>query len=84
MYCILLTLCIYDSHFAIPDGFAKSQTSIVLQEYFQNDSVISKQQMPTLKILVPSKVDCRFNNFFRKLMKTKNILKILIILFDSK
>jgi hypothetical protein len=35
-------------HFAISNGFAKSHTSIVLQEYFQNDSVIIKQQMPTL------------------------------------
>jgi hypothetical protein len=48
MYCILLTPCIDNSHFAISNGFAKSHTSIVLQEYFQNYSVISKQQMPTL------------------------------------
>jgi hypothetical protein len=37
MYCILLTLYSDNSHFAIPDGFAKSQSSFVLQEYFQND-----------------------------------------------
>jgi len=38
----------------------------------------------TLKVLVPPKVDCRFINFFRKLMKKKNILIILFILSDLK
>jgi hypothetical protein len=43
MYCIILTLYMDNSHFAIPNGFAKSHTSNVLQEYFQNDSVIINQ-----------------------------------------
>jgi len=40
------------SHFAIPDGFAKSQTSNALQECFQNGSVIINQLNP-LRLMRP-------------------------------
>jgi len=32
-----------NSHFAIPNGFAKSQTFSQLHDHFQNDSVIINQ-----------------------------------------